>query len=295
MTRAGRSAPLRRARAKATGLAAALLLALAVGPAAAQGQAPCGPEASARGFLPAALARADFGQPGEICPGRGVDLRLGGTLLVDASDFYGAILGAATLRGRLRFGSDGGWVAFGAIDAPVFRFTVNAVVESAAWDAGPATLGLGRALTFGATAALVHARALLPLDTARRAGVATGGEVGGAALRRFTTALAAQAALTLPVAITVTGGRARTHLLPTGLAEAIITPRPWVAFALGGAVRTEARFAAEAPVLLGLGARAGVVLRRASGWQAALGLEAPIAGADRTNLAVGIFLGRTGP
>lgn len=236
----------------------------------------------------AELGGADFGEIGEVCPGTDVSVRTRAALAIDRPDYYGGVAAAGTLRIRFQFAER--WVASAAVDAAVWRFTANAVVESSRLDSGPPTLGAGRALLLGPTTVAAFARLLLPFDSARQQGVLWGLELGGAAVHRLRPRWVLQGGLTLPATLALVSETAHGVLRPAALVEASHRIRPWLALAAGLSARTEA---GPHPALRALAPRASIRFATVGGWFLALGGEAPLAGRDRTDAAAALLVGHS--
>jgi hypothetical protein len=178
----------------------------------------CAPERQALllGPLPQGSGPSDLGDVPAPCPANEIGGRIWGSLLIDEPDFYGAIAAGATLRGRYRVTHR--WSLLGALDAVTWRMPVNAVVSSSRLDAGPATLGAQRAfLGSGRTVAAGYARVLLPLDTGRRHGVATGVELGASVARALGERWRVNGSLGLPATLVVVDGQSHGRLAPAAL------------------------------------------------------------------------------
>lgn len=252
---------------------------------------------AAAGPLPAGTEAADYGAIPEACAGSDVGLRLRGTALVasERPDYFGAISASTMLRMRLRVGRSGRtWLSFAA-DVFTFRYVVNAVVASDGFSLGPPTLGVHRALADGERfAASIYGRVLLPLDSARASSARLGLELG-TALRRSLGAsgrwgLEGGVAVLDPIVFAA--GQTHASLEPVALAQAWFAAQPGVALFAGAAARFElapdATFSSLAP-------RAGVRLASRRGFTFAFLSELPVAGADRTDAIVAIFLGWAAP
>jgi hypothetical protein len=283
------------ARAKIVGAALALGVGLAQGGGA---RAACGGSlAAATGPLPAGVDAADYGAIPEACAGTDASLRLRGTALVasDMPDYYGAVTAATTLRLRLRVGRTGRtWLSFAA-DVFTFRYVVNAVVASDGFSVGPPTLGVHRALADGELfAATIYARALLPLDSARASGLRMGLELGTALRRALGTSgrwgIEGGAALVSP--LVVIKGQGHATLEPVALAQGWFSPSPGAALFAGASTR--AGLAPDA-AFLALAPRAGLRISSSRGPWFAFLAELPVAGDDRTDAILAIFLGWTPP
>ena len=244
------------------------------------------------GPLAGGTGPADFGAVPEACGATDASLRLRAGLTVASTmpDYYGSFIGAATLRGRYQVG-ERSTVSFAA-DAFNYRYINNGGLASSPVSAGPATAGFHQMFLVGAESAMsLYARVLLPLDSARQNGVATGLELG-TSLRVPAGArwvINGGVALTAPAEIT--GGQTRLRFEPAALTEAWLRLGPGLALCGGAHVLLKVAPAFDLiTVVPRLGAR--FALRRRL-WAAAL-LEFPVAGSGRTDLIAGLFAGYTG-
>jgi hypothetical protein len=259
-------------------------------PARAGGACPDGGEAAA-GPLPGGDQPADFGAVPEACGGTDVALRLRGALLIARSmpDYYGSVIAGAMFRGRRRLGARA-WLSL-AIDALDYRYVSNANLVSSGTSFGPPTLGFHYALGAGArTAAAVYGRVLLPLDTARSNGVETGPEAGGVIRTLLRGRWAADGGVGFSAPIDVVAGQAHARLETTALAEAWWAPRATAALFAGASVRAEL---APDPAFITAVPRIGGRMAVARRFWTALLAEVPVAGTDRTDVIVSLFLGFT--
>jgi hypothetical protein len=271
-----------RARALAAGA-----LALALGPAAAHAD-PCGADPLDGGPLALAPGAADFGQLPETCARTAVDVRIRGELLVDTSDFYGTITSGATLRGRLRLASH--WQVMAALDPATLRYSVNEVLSSTRVTAGPATVGASLSGVDDDAAGAIYARLLLPFDGARQMGTLWGAEVGGVGARRLRPRLSLQGGVALPATLATVGGVGHGRVTPAGLLETAWAPRAWAALAGGLALRTQFLPTSHVEALA---LRLSVRMQSRRGLQLAVGGDVPVAGRDRTDATVSVFVGWT--
>ncbi|HSS37193.1 MAG TPA: hypothetical protein VLT58_00345 [Polyangia bacterium] len=283
--------PALNARRAAALIAAALLVATAAR-AEAEGCAPAGDAAAAP--LPGGTTTfnpADFGNVPEICPAGEASLRLRGEL-VDASgapDFFGRLVGSATFRVR-RPVTRWTWLAL-SIDLLDERYVNDAGLAASGASFGPASIGFHWTAVVRERGALaVHARALLPIDTARQLGVEAGLELGAAGRLVLPRRFAVDGGVTLAAPVDFVAGQAHGQLRPTLLAEGWWSRSPRLALAAG----VSATLAAAPETALKLlvprvALRTGLRHRL---WLAFLA-ETPVAGTDRTNLIASAFLGWT--
>jgi hypothetical protein len=251
---------------------------------------PRGNDPSA-GPLAGGTGPADFGAVPEACGATDAALRLRGALLVASSmpDYYGSIIGTATLRGRYQL-AERSTLSIAA-DVFAYRYVNNANLASHGASAGPATVGFHQTFMVGeAAASSLYARLLLPLDTARQSGVETGMEVGAGLRAPIGARVVLDGGVALAAPLDVVAGQNHLRLEPIALAEAWVRARPWVALCAGVDVRVQASPTFELGTLVPrLGAR--FALRRRF-WAAAL-VELPVAGTERTDLIGGLYLGFT--
>jgi hypothetical protein len=236
---------------------------------------------------------ADFGAIPEACSGTDLGLRLRGTALVASAnpDFFGAVVATSTLRLRQRLTrSSRIWLTLAA-DLLTYRYVVNGPVASQGFGFGPPTVGLHRALgEWPRTATAVYGRALLPLDTARSSGVRTGLELGLTGRRQLGTTGRAgvQGGVAMIAPFVVVAGQTHTVFEPVALLEAWFAPRPRLGLSAGLSVRAEV---SPDPTFLTLAARVAARLALRHGLAAAMLLEVPVTGEDRTDLISAFYLG----
>jgi hypothetical protein len=265
------------------GAVAVIALVAVASPALAE---PCARPVD-RGPLIAGPGATDFGQVAEACGDSDLFLRLRGEILVDRSDFYGVITAGSTLRGRYRLSDR--WFFSASLDPATWRLPVNAVVSSSGVGFGPATLGAHATFAWQRTALAPYARLLLPIDTARHHGERWGAELGVSASRQVRARGSVRAGLTLPATLVAIGGTGHSLVLPGGLAEYAFTPRPWLVLAGGASARAQL---APSPSLSALALRLSAQVATRRGWHVALAGDVPVAGTDRTDATVTIFVGR---
>ena len=240
---------------------------------------------------------ADFGAIPEACSGTDLGLRLRGTALVASAnpDFFGAVVATSTLRLRQRLTrSSRTWLTLAA-DLLTYRYVVNGPVASQGFGFGPPTLGLHRAVgEWPRTAASVYGRALLPLDTARGSGVRTGLELGLTGRRELGTTRRAgvQGGVAMLAPLVVVAGQTHTVFEPVALLEGWFAPRPRLGLSAGLSARAEV---SPDPTFLTLAPRAAARLALGHGLAAAMLVEVPVAGEDRTDLIAAFYLAWLAP
>jgi hypothetical protein len=239
------------------------------------------------GPLLAGPGGTDFGQVPEACGSSDLFLRLRGELLANSDDFYGVVTAGGTLRGRWQLTPH--WTVSAAFDPATFRYPINAVITSTGVTVGPATVGVYRDFTWRRTALAAYSRLLLPLESGRHYGARFGGEVGASTSYRLCDCGSLRAGIALPATLVAIGGVGHGIFAPGALVEGVYSPRPWVAFSGGMAVRVQA---APHGDLSALAARASARLENRCGWHLALAGDVPVAGVDRTDFTVSIFVGR---
>jgi len=171
-----------------------------------------------------------------------------------------------------------------------YRYVVNGPTPSHGLGFGPQTLGVHRALADGpAGAATVYARALLPLDTARQSGVRTGLELGATGRRALGASGRAgvQGGAGVLAPLIVVGGQSHGALEAVALGEVWLAPGPRLALSAGASARAEL---SPDPTFVTLAPRAAVRLALRHGLSAAMLVEVPAAGADRTDLVAGLYV-----
>lgn len=245
----------------------------------------------ANGPLMGGTGPADFGAVPEVCGATDGVLRLRGAAAIAPTmpDYYGSLFAGATLRGRYHLGER--TTLSVAADVFDYRYLNNGGLASHGASAGPGTIGVQQDFVVGAeTAISTYARVLVPLDTAWQSGVETGLELGGGLRMRAGARWALDGGLALTAPLDIVGGQAHLRLEPVALAEAWLRLRPSAALCAGVNVRVNAAPNFELGTLVPrLGAR--VIVRRR--WWTALLLELPVAGADRTDLIAGFYVGFT--
>ena len=261
---------------------------LAAPPARASALCPEG-GVGAGGPLPGGNGPVDFGTIPEACGTPELALRARGALLVASSmpDYYGSVLADAMLRGRRPVGTRG-WLTV-ALDMVTFRYIDNAGIVAQGWSFGPLTVAYDRTVVTSARVALAaYARALVPLDTARQNSLEAGLELGASTRVRLGARWAFDGGAALAAPLDVTGGQPHAQLQPVALGEAWFAPRPTVALAAGAALKLQA---APTFSLVTLAPRATARFALRHHFWAALLVEVPVVGSDRTDLVGSLFLG----
>jgi len=270
--------------------AAAAVLMLFVWSRAAGAADVCAPgDDRAAGPLAGGIGPADFGAVPETCSATDAALRTRASLVVAPGmpDYFGSIIGTATLSGRYQLAEHSTLSA--AADVFTYRYINNANLASHGPSFGPATVGFHQSFVLGAaTATAVYARLLVPLDTARQSGAETGGELGGAIRAAVGSRLVLDGGVSLAAPIDIVAGQTHGRFEAGALAEGWVRLRPWVS--LGGGADLRLRVAPSFD-LISLVPRVGArfAVRRRF-WTAIL-VELPVAGSDRTDLIGGLYAG----
>jgi hypothetical protein len=234
---------------------------------------------------------ADFGAVPEACGATDAAVRLRAAMLVapDMPDYYGSVLGSAMLRGRYQL-RERSTLSFAA-DVFNYRYVNGGGLASQGASFGPATATFQQAFPLGAaTVTALYARLLLPLDTARESGLATGLELGTSVRVAAGARWVIGGGLSLAAPAELIGGQAHGRLEPGALGEVWLRVRPWVALNAGASIRVSVAPAFDLITTVPrLGARFAV---RRQVWVAAL-VEVPVAGSDRTDVIGGLYGGYT--
>jgi hypothetical protein len=258
--------------------------------AGAPGACPAAGDPAA-GPLPGGNRPADFGAVPEACGATDAALRLRVAVLVapDMPDYSGSVLGSAMLRGRYQL-RERSTLSFAA-DVFNYGYVNSGGLASRPASFGPATAAFHQAFALGAeTTTALYARLLLPIDTARESGLATGLELGASLRMAAGTRWVIGGGLSLAAPAELVGGQAHGRLEPCALADVWLRVRPWVALNAGASVRLRAAPAFDLLTTVPrLGARFAV---RRQVWIAAL-VELPVAGSDRTDVIGGLYGGYT--
>jgi hypothetical protein len=243
----------------------------------------------AAGPLAGGTGPADFGAVPEACAATDAMLRLRAALTAASSmpDYYGSLIGVATLRGRYQVGEQSA-VSL-AVDVINYRYVNNANLASQGPSVGPATVAFLQTVALGAGAATtLYARALVPLDSARQDGIETGLEIGAGLRARPGARWIIDGGLALAAPADIVGGQIHVRLDSSLLAEAWLRLKPWAALGAGIDLRLEASPEYE---LVSTVPRAGARFRLPRKLWTAVLVEFPVAGRDRTDLIAGLFLG----
>jgi len=256
--------------------------------ASAAGVCPRGGDPAA-GPLAGGTAPADFGAVPEACGATDALLRLRGALTVASTmpDYYGSVIGVATLRGRYQLNEQSTLSV--AADLFSYGYVSNAGLVSHPASVGPGTVAFQRTFAAGAeTAASLYTRALVPLDTARQNGFETGLEIGAGLRMGVGRRLVVDGGLALATPTYVVGGQIHARLVSGALAEVWLRLRPWVAVGAGMDLRLQVSPDFE---VVSAVPRVSARFRLPRRFWTALLVELPVAGQDRTDLITGLFLG----
>jgi len=239
--------------------------------------------------LPGGTTPVDFGAVADPCGASDLTLRARGAFLIapDMPDYYGSIIGDAMLRARRRITARS-WLSL-SLDAVTYRYVNNGGLASRGASFGPPTLGYHRTL-YGDDRRSVagYARALLPLDTARANGVEMGLELGAGIRQLLGRSLALVGGLSGAVPLDIVAGQAHGRFEPGAAVELWFVAGPRLGLFAGGTTRF---VVAPEPTFVTAVPRAGARFALRQRFWAAVLVELPVAGRDRTDLVASLFAG----
>jgi hypothetical protein len=231
----------------------------------------------------------DLGTLPEACEATDAALVTRAAALVATDDLYGNLQAAAGVRGRLVV-AERTWVSLWAPELE-YRFVANATVESDRGSLGATLVGAHHRIPISERASIApFARVLLPTETSFERATRWGGDHGIAARARLADRLELIGGGTFALTTTVNGSRYRSLLTESFTTDVVYRPRHVIAIAAGVGVRLALRD--ERP-FESLDPRLGV---RLFPWRALfviLDAVTPIAGRDRTDLALALSAGWT--
>jgi hypothetical protein len=232
---------------------------------------------------------ADFGVLPEACAATSLALHGRAAILVAEPDYYGSLYAAAALRARVAL-PGGPWLSLWA-PGPEYRFVANATVEGDSGDLSAGTLGLH--VPLAATPALVispYVRLLIPTETVFARATRSGFEHGVSAVTRLGGRAELIGGWAMPILLTHGGARVETTFMPTFSADLVLTPWRALAVAVGLALRV---VPIDPEPLESIDPRASLRLYPWRGALVDLSGALPLAGRDRTGVAVALAIGWT--
>lgn len=243
------------------------------------------PEAGAParlGFGPAGLGSAP-----EACPATDSALQGFASALIAVDDFYGMLEAAVAPRFRRRL-SERDWLSL-SLPALEYRFSANATIEASTVGLGDAAFGYHRMFPLSARLALApYVRVLYPFDSGYRNATRYGVEHGISGSLRLEPWLELVGGLALPFIFTINGRRLHPSYVPSFEVEGVFSPSSWLGVVLGAGARLRD---GDDQGLEGFDPRAALRLYPVSGLRIELAAAAPLWGADRTDLLLGVNLG----
>lgn len=250
-------------------------------------RALCGQERPPADPARIAPGPAGFGSLPEVCAGMELSLQGDVALLVATDEFYGSIAAAGALRGRYAL-DDRVWVS-GWLPGPEFRYVANATVDASQLDLGASALGLHVSLPVSERARLApFARALIPTETVYRSATRYGFDHGFTFAYRAWRKLDLLGGASFPLLLTDGSGTLHASFQPLLRVEGAIVPFRWFTVNAGFALRfrggDDATFESIEPLL-------GLRFFPHRRVRIELAGRLPLAGADRTDVAVALGAG----
>lgn len=273
----------------APGTATALALLAFAGPGdALADEDPCTSHQPEAGVpVRAHLGPADFGMIPEACPASSLTLDAGGVIAVDRENYYGSILVAGSLRGRLTL-PRGPWVSI-YVPGAEYRFVANASLQPSSFDVGAGAVGAHFPVRLHRSVQIApYARVLLPTESIFNNATRTGWELGSALVWDAHRMVEVVGGVTLPLFVTFVGPEAKPRLMPAATADVGFRPARWFTLAGGLALRLAAD---EDDTLEALDARGALRFYPWRGLLVELSGAFPVAGRDRTDAAAFLSLG----
>ena len=241
--------------------------------------------------LPVLLSRTpgDFGAPSPACAETWFASDLRADLVVDVPDFYGNILGEGVLSGAIPL-SDRAWIS-ASVTALRYRQVINASVISSDLSPGLSTLGVHGVVVQKPWVSLaLYSRVLIPTNTNIQSSVDTGLDAGVSLLLVPHRRVSVNAGVSLPLAVSVLGARARWTFTPRLMADVAWSPARWIELLAG----FEARAGASSDGALETFApKAAVRVHPGREWMLNLQVMVPVAGLDQSLVrgALGVGFG----
>lgn len=267
--------------------ASTLGLSLSLGVTAAHGD-PCdGPvlEAGVPARIP--LGPAGFGAPPEACPANDLSLQGSGAALIATEDFYGGLTAGLAFRGRFDLGA--GHSVSIWVPGLEYRFFANATIEAEAVTMGAGALGYHLSLRIGRGVRVgPYARLLLPTESAYRNAERYGFDHGLSGVWRAAPRLEVVAGAGFPFLATVSSGTYHLSHQPNLSLEAAFAPARFFAVQAGAGLRLRA---GDHSGFESFDPRLALRFYPYGGSRVELAAAAPLWGADRTDLVLGLNVG----
>lgn len=224
------------------------------------------------GRLPEACARTELG----------VDTR--GAALIDMDDFYGSLEAGVRMQGRIPF-SRQIWLSF-ATPGLDLRYNANATIDKFATDSGAGSIGVHYRIPIAPRISVApFARTMTPTESVYRNATRYGFDHGVSAVARVSLRNEVVGGFVFPLYLVAGPGSTHSSLQPLVGADWIYSPWSWLGLAAGAAVRfrggDDAAFESFDP-------RAGLRFHPWRGMKIELTGAAPLFGADRTDVVLGL-------
>ncbi len=230
-----------------------------------------------------AFGPADFGLAQDACPRTGAWLETRTVVLVAKDDFYGSVLATGSLRASIELWNRMWVTAF--LPGLEYRFVANATVTEGKTTLGAGALGLHVPFARDEAYELaVYGRALVPTETIFSRATRYGFEQGLSALVPLGRRLELASTMSFTSLVTVLPGRATPVWVPAVSADMIYRPARAIGLAVGTGLRP----------LQSVDPRVEVRLYPTDPLQITLGAMVPIAGLDRTDVALALAVGAEG-
>lgn len=267
----------------------ALALALCLTPEIASAQRCSRGRAGVPAPIALTVGPADFGTTPAPCSDPRASFDLRASLLIDTPDFYGALgaegvfSGTVPLVGRL-------WLS-GAFTAVRYRYVQNATLLATDIGLGPSDVGLHVGLFAGDDLRVsTYLRVLLPTESPTQYAARTGFEAGVAALWRPHARVSLLGGLSVPVEMSVLGGRGLAYGSVRASVDATVLVGTWFEPALG----VEARIGNDpSGAVEFIAPRASLRAHLGRGVSLHLTGMVPLAGRERTDarVSLGVWMG----
>lgn len=265
---------------------AAVLVSLVLSASSARAS-PCDtsqPEAGVLSRVP--LGPADLGVIPEACPATSAELRGAALILIAPEDFYGGITASGAARFRQML-SNVSWISLW-VPGVEYRYLVNASIDTEALNVGAGSLGYHHAFRLTNTTQIApYARMLLPTETLPVHATRYGFEHGISGVWRVEDVLELTGGFGFPLLLSVNYPAVLALLTPTVAVD--VTFRPWRFLAVSGGAAVRITSGQGEP-FESFDPRTSIRIYFGHG-VLDLGAVFPVAGRDRTNVAVSAALG----